>query len=183
MLIVVGSTSALKLRGSEVAVQRIAVLREDFRNATVRGEDVASGVPNQPFGLEQMFAGAENRARGALAAPGADVGIGIENGLVEIEGRWYDPPAVVVISRKFMMLGRALGAALPIPTRMVDEVREQKSELGHIIQQHAGGGEKDPHKYLSKGLLDRETIVTQAVLSAFAVILNPYEYAVVNPNE
>ena len=66
---------------------------------------------------------------------------------------------------------------------MVREVREQNSELGVVVQQRAGGGEKDPHKFLSKGVLDRESIIAQAVLSAFTVVINADEYRVFNPNE
>jgi inosine/xanthosine triphosphatase len=51
---------------------------------SIQGVDVPSGVPDQPVGWEEIIAGARNRARAALAAGGAELGIGIEDGLVEL---------------------------------------------------------------------------------------------------
>ncbi len=188
LIIAVGTKSALKIRAVEKA---LAILQErgiagfgdlELAGYELRTGETQSGVPDQPFGLDQMFEGAYNRAEAALSAHNADIGIGIENGLVEIGPRWFDPPAIVVRYPRWQVMGAALGAALPIPTQMVNEVREQATELGHVVQRLAGG-EKDPHKFLSKGVLDREEIIAQAILSAFTVLINPDKYRVFNPNE
>jgi non-canonical (house-cleaning) NTP pyrophosphatase len=194
LVVAVGTKSALKVRAVESAlkylegrgIERLGDL--PLSPHELRTGETDSGIPAQPFGLEQMFTGALNRARAAREAHDAHIGIGIENGLVNIspeDGRqcWFDPPAVAIVYPRWQVIGLSLGAALPIPYNMVREVQEQQSELGVIVQKHAGGGEKDPHKFLSKGMLDRESIIVQAILSAFTVIINADEYRVFNPNE
>lgn len=194
LTIAVGTKSALKIRAVESALKQLGE-----RGVTELGDlslvphtlytgETDSGIPAQPFGLEKMFEGALNRARTAREAHDAEIGIGIENGLFDISFRkdtynWFDPPAVAIVYPRWQAMGLSLGAALPIPNSMVREVQEQQSELGHIIQNRAGGGEKDPHKYLSKGVLDRESIIAQAILCAFTVLISADEYRVYNPNE
>ena len=194
LIIAVGTKSALKVRAVESALKQ---LHErgitqfgdlPFSPWELRTGETDSGIPPQPFGLQQLFAGALNRARAAREAHDAHIGIGIENGLIDVslgDDRqcWFDPPAVAIVYPRWQVLGLSVGAALPIPSSMVREVREQNSELGVVVQQRAGGGEKDPHKFLSKGVLDRESIIAQAVLSAFTVVINADEYRVFNPNE
>ncbi len=193
IVIAVGTKSALKIRAVESALSQL-----QERGITHLGDlalsayelhtgETESGIPSQPFGLEQMFTGALNRAKAAREAHDAHIGIGIENGLFSVSlnehrPNWFDPPAVAIVYPRWQVLGLSLGAALPVPTSMVRAVKEQDSELGVIVQERAGGGEKDPHKFLSKGVLDRESIIAQAILSAFTVIISPDEYRVLNPN-
>ena len=79
-LIAVGSTNRVKIG----AVRE--VLRSLAPDARVEGVDVPSGVADQPFGDEETIRGAQARARGALAALAADLGVGIEGGVVEGAG-------------------------------------------------------------------------------------------------
>ena len=192
--IAVGTKSALKIRAVELALKQLGergITRLgdlSFSSYELHTSETDSGIPAQPFGLEQMFAGALNRAKSARAALDADIGIGIENGLFDIslgdgKQRWFDPPAVAIVYPRWQVMGLSLGAALPIPSSMVREVQEQQSELGVIVQKRAGGGEKDPHKYLSQGVLDRQSIIAQAVLCAFTVLISADEYRVHNPND
>ena len=73
----VGSTNPAK-----VAAVRAALLPY-APQARVAGVDADSGVAEQPLGFEEISRGAGERARAALAA-GADLGVGIEDGLVAI---------------------------------------------------------------------------------------------------
>jgi len=56
------------------------------RGVEVLGAGVESGVSEQPVGLEEIAAGARNRARRALEASAepCDLGFGIEDGLIEL---------------------------------------------------------------------------------------------------
>jgi len=75
--VAVGSDNPVKVDAVKLAVERL------FNRAEVRGFAVASGVPEQPWG-EATWLGARARAAAALEAwPDADLGIGIEAGLVE----------------------------------------------------------------------------------------------------
>ncbi|HEX2858889.1 MAG TPA: inosine/xanthosine triphosphatase [Alphaproteobacteria bacterium] len=79
MKIILGSQNAAKLKAVEDGVKAY------WPEAVVTGHDVPSGVPAQPLGHEQTLQGALNRARAAHAL-GADLGIGLEGGVVGIHG-------------------------------------------------------------------------------------------------
>ncbi len=169
--VAVGTTSDLK-RGAVVG----AFIKLRLPNVDVLLSDTSSGIPDQPFGTEEMEVGARNRAQGAFEIhPDVDISIGIENGIVKINRQWFDPTCVVVLTAS----GRssvAFGAYFPIPSWMVDKVEVEDTELGHVIQKLAGGGEKDPMKYLSGDGVPRQELLSQAVLCALAPILNLGRY-------
>ncbi len=171
MKVIVGSESALKLRAVAAAFDAASI-----KDAVVTGVAVESGVGIQPVGTRQMEDGARARARNAdTVQPGADYYIGIENGLVHQNDRWFDPTCVVVRAAD----GRestAFGAYFPIPEWMATRTLERKSELGEVVKELAGGGEKDPMKYLSQGTIPREELLSQAVHCALAPILNRGHY-------
>ncbi len=91
MKVNVGSTNPVKVRATERALARLAPDRE----FDVEGVDVDPGVPEQPVGWDEVYEGASNRAKAALER-GADLGVGIEAGLVEVGGRYLDVHVAVV---------------------------------------------------------------------------------------
>lgn len=76
----VGSTN-----GPKIAAVR-AALAAYGGGLEVSGMQVASGVPDQPLGFDEIVGGARNRALAALQAAACDLAVGIEDGLVEIPG-------------------------------------------------------------------------------------------------
>ena len=50
----------------------------------VEGVGVASGVAEQPVGLDEIIRGASNRARAAVESQGCELAVGIEDGLIEL---------------------------------------------------------------------------------------------------
>lgn len=77
----VGTLNAAKLAAVRGA---LGAFSADPRALSILGVDVSSGVPDQPVGWEEIIAGARTRARAALASGDAELGIGIEDGLVEL---------------------------------------------------------------------------------------------------
>ena len=67
-MVIVGSTNPAKLEPVRL------VFAEVFPELEIRGVDVPSGVRDQPVGYEETVLWAENRARAALAKPGASWG-------------------------------------------------------------------------------------------------------------
>lgn len=125
--VVVGSTNPVKVAAVE------AVLARCGDGIVVVGVAVRSGVPDQPWGDAETRAGAETRARAALAAdPGAQLGVGVEGGVVrETDGSvrtcaW----AAVVDRRGTSCLGGSLAMALP---PAVVALLEAGVELGHAM--------------------------------------------------
>ena len=169
--IVVGSESALKIRAVTAAFQLFSL------SPQIIPCKADSGIGSQPIGTNQMEKGARGRVHHAQRLqPGADLYIGIENGLVYQDGRWYDPTCIVIDSDGSESV--AFGAYFPIPTWMVHKTTHNKSELGEIVKELAGGGEKDPMAYLSKGHLPREQLLSQAVCCALTPLLWEDRYAI-----
>jgi inosine/xanthosine triphosphatase len=61
-----------------------AALEAYVDTVDVQGVAVASGVPDQPVGFEEIVRGARTRARAALASGSCDLAAGIEDGLVSL---------------------------------------------------------------------------------------------------
>lgn len=171
MKVVVGSESRIKLSAVAAALESLGIT-----DAVCSGVTVESGVGIQPVGTGQIEDGARTRARNAsILCPGADFYIGIENGIVFKTSERFDVPCVVVrddAGRESM----ALGAFFPIPIWMADRTLDRQSELGEIVKELAGGGEKDPMAYLSRGTLAREALLAQAVCCALVPLLNQDRY-------
>lgn len=119
---VVGSTNGAKLSSVRDVVERVfgtasvapdagsihpdaPALRgvkagQAWRPAEVVGVNVASGVSDQPLSAQETLAGAEQRARAALASdPLAEFGVGIEGGVEQLAGRFYESGWVVIVDR------------------------------------------------------------------------------------
>lgn len=81
MLVAIGSTNSAKVN----ALKNIAP-RFGF---SVVAQTVPSNVSAQPRSDEETIRGARNRARNVIAAARSEIGIGLEGGITEIDGRWY----------------------------------------------------------------------------------------------
>lgn len=171
MKIVLGTTSELKIRAAKEAFKILDISPEII---AVKSE---SGVPNQPFGMEQILTGAKNRAGNALKAQEAEFAIGIENGIIKIDqmNKWMDTLAVVVILEDGKA-SSAIGLAYPIPGWVVDEIKRESSELGHVVQKLNPALEKDPINYFSDGKIKREETITQAIVSAMLEFTSSDKY-------
>ena len=170
IVVAVGTESALKIRAVSAALKALGY---DPKVLSYKAE---SGVGIQPVGTQEMEQGARFRAKAAFDAyPDAEYGIGIESGLVKQNGAWFDPACVVVLGRAGLS-SMAFGAYFPVPAWMVEETLAQKTELGEVVKKRAGGGEKDPMKYLSDDTLPREQLLAQAIQCAFIPLTHSHRY-------
>jgi len=163
MRVNVGTTNSLKVE----AVRAVFATAFQEEAIEVRGVNVPSGVPAQPFG-KQVAIGAINRARAALLD--ADYGVGIEAGIVHFPGcdeRFSVQFCAIVDQDGKMSVGHGPGYVLPhgvlaqleagsdLNREMsrisgIDEIREKMGAIG----------------YLSNGITDRLAITREAVLMA-----------------
>ena len=155
-----------------------AVVRHVDPDAVVRAAPVPSGVPDQPWGDEETIRGARARAVAACAALDADIGVGIEGGVVdEGDGRvrscaW----AVVALRDGKTFTGGSL--AMPLPDRVAQLVRGG-TELGHAMDAVSGGRDTKHGAgavgILTGGLIDRQRAYEVIVTYALAPLLaSPY---------
>ena len=85
----VGTENAAKLAAVRMALVAHSAKPESL---LVIPTAVASGVPDQPVGWEQITAGARNRARTALAVGDCTLAVGIEDGLVRLSDQSTGSP-------------------------------------------------------------------------------------------
>lgn len=79
MKIAIGSTNPTKVRAAR------NILKKIYPRAVFFALDVASGVPGQPHGDTQTRCGAVNRARAVRQVARADLGVGLEAGIIKTE--------------------------------------------------------------------------------------------------
>ncbi|MBU6490856.1 DUF84 family protein [Patescibacteria group bacterium] len=165
-VVVVCSKSPLKIRAVDVTFQMLGL------GAEIISRDTESGVGIQPIGLDAMETGARNRVQNVeqLRQDPADFYIGIECGLVCRNDNWF--VSHCVFARREEKESIAFGSFFPIPVWMKTRAIEQKSCLGRVARELAGGGEKDPERYLSQESILREQIISQAVLCALVPLLH-----------
>ncbi len=164
MRIALGSTSASKVRAAR------AVCARAFPGAVVESLDVPSGVSAQPLHEAETIRGAQTRARAARARLDADLGIGIEGGVhQDAHGMWVCAWAAVVDRSGREGLGS--GIRVPLPEWIARRALAGEA-LGAIVDRHLGTS--DAHEalgaigLLTKGLLDRQAALEQALLAALA---------------
>lgn len=171
--VAVGSTNPVKLG----AVR--AVLQQRAPAIRVDGVAVASGVPDQPRGDAQTIEGATNRAHAARAELDADLGVGIEGGVVETPAGMRTCAWAVVTTRDGAAhVGGSL--SMPLPDTVATLIREGV-ELGHAIDRLVGT-ENIKHGagavgVLTHGLVSRQQAYEVIIAYALAPVLGAEIYA------
>lgn len=171
--VAVGSANPVKLAAAA------AVLAWAMPGATVAPVTVPSGVPDQPFGDEETIAGARNRARAAREALDADLGLGLEGGVVDSpEGMRSCAWCVVVHRDGREGVGGSL--AMPLPDAVARMVRAG-TELGHamdaLVAERGTKHGKGAVGILTAGRIDRQAAYEVLVTYALAPFVTPALYA------
>jgi inosine/xanthosine triphosphatase len=96
MIVTVGSLNPAKIEATRLA---FAALRPGHI-LQMRGYEVSSGVAAQPMTDAEAICGARNRAVRAIALGECDYGVGIEGGLQQTEGTWFNSGWAVVVDRR-----------------------------------------------------------------------------------
>jgi inosine/xanthosine triphosphatase len=167
--VVVGSANPVKLDAVRAVLTRLMMKCE------VVSASVESGVPDQPFGDDETIRGASARAQAALTAGGADLGVGIEGGVVDDGVRMRTCAwAAVATSTGVVSVGGSL--AMPLPPQVAALVRDGM-ELGHAMDVVSGGTDTKKGAgavgILTAGLVDRRQAYETLVTYALAPLLAP----------
>lgn len=176
MKIVVGTTSALKLRAVQNAFIRAGITAE------ITGHKVKSDVPKQPFSEKEIVAGATNRAQNALTKDKcADYGLGIESGIALKNKKYFELAACIIVNQKGEIVGEAFSAAVETPAKVVHLIKANDSEAGIVVQElvllQGRLIEKDPLFWYSDRRMSRNKILEDAIFLALTrEFLNPEAY-------
>jgi inosine/xanthosine triphosphatase len=172
MRIAVGSTSDSKLRTARAVFARIDPA---FEIAAVPVESV---VPAQPIGDAETIRGALHRAAESRARTDADYGVGIEGGVHQDEWGVWMVAWVAVVNRQGRE-GLGCGLRLRLPRWMAERALAGE-EIGDIVDSLLGHVEA--HEVLgavgllTRGLVDRQAALEQALIAALAPFLTPRHY-------
>lgn len=128
MKLLVGTKNPGKLEGVKEAILVY------YSDVVIDGCDAESGVSDQPVNDETLV-GARNRAKEALNYSlrnglQYDLFVGIEEGIVELYGKWFNANIAVVLDpngNEYI----GLGPLLPIPNSYLDDIKA--SGLGHVM--------------------------------------------------
>ena len=137
MKFLVGSTNPVKINAVKASVN------EKFPEMEVIGREVESGIQVQPMTDEETKNGAINRAKNVLALGQADypneelLGIGLEGGVTEIDGRLWSTVWVAVVDQEGQLY-LANGARFPVPGIIADPIRGGE-EMGPVVNKIVGG--------------------------------------------
>jgi len=171
--IAVGSTNPVKIGAARAVLGPLAPA------ANIEGVAVASTVADQPFGDDETIRGAIARASAARAALDADLGVGIEGGVVEhADGSMRTCAwAAIVDANGRSSVGGSL--AMPLPARVAEMIRDGL-ELGHamdrLVSERNTKQGKGAVGILTAGLVDRQGAYETLVRYALAPFLTAALY-------
>ncbi len=172
--VAVGSVNAVKVNAVCAVLARIAP------HATVESIAVRSGVADQPFGDAETIRGARARAEAARRACDADLGVGLEGGVVDDAGAMRTCAWAVVVHRDGRS-GTGGSLAMPLPSAVGALVRDG-AELGHAMDALTGLADTKHTQgavgILTAGLIDRQRAYESLVTYALAPFLTPELWSV-----
>ncbi len=162
-LAIVASTNPVKIEALRLALKRL-LPQQTWR---VQGRDLPSGVADQPMSDAVTLQGAFNRARRAReAVPQAQLWLGIEGGIEEIDGRLRCFAWVQMLAPE--LGGRSRTATHDLPEEVARLVRAGH-ELGHA-NDRVFGRHNSKQGSGSVGLLTGD-VLTRRDYYAHAIVL------------
>ena len=161
MKCVVGTLNPVKIKAVET------VLTGFYPDITIKGMEWDSGV-DQPMGIEETVQGAVERSKKAHEL--ADMGVGIESGLIEVPGTlsgYFDIHFCAITDDERTTLGSSSG--FEYPEDVIDEVKKGLDIEEVFVKLHGIdniGRKGGAVEYLSAGSLTRIELVEQALQAA-----------------
>ena len=175
MKVAVGSKNPVKITATKEAFEKIF---PEIKWEVI-GIEVESGVSDQPMSDKESILGAGNRAKKALKKLQADYGIGLEGGLQEIEGQWFDNGWIVVIDAKG---NKGIGSTVKMPTpSKLMELIHKGIELGianDIVFNKINSKHSQGHfGLMTKNAITRTSGYRDGVIAALSRFIHPDLFA------
>jgi inosine/xanthosine triphosphatase len=169
MKVIVGSLNPVKLNATRNILEKI------YGEIEISSIEVDSGIPDQPFGLDETIKGAVNRAKKAYSVD-VDLSVGIESGLMQTPNTltgYIDLQWCAIFDGEKVTLGVSSG--FEYPPEVVKEVLSGV-EVGDVMDRITGvndlGTKKGAVSHLSNDMLDRTGNTEQCVLTAMIPRMN-----------
>jgi inosine/xanthosine triphosphatase len=173
MLIVVGSTSPVKVTATEQA------FAEYFNDFTVKGLRLPSNVNPYPMSDDETLQGALNRAETTFKLePSADFAVGIEGGLQRLREWTIVKHIAVVLHANEVGVGTSAGYVCP--PEMLRQIEPTSDSSRKNIDAFFGKQEilskEGPEGVLTNLKLTRTSVSKNAVIFALTRFVNPRFY-------
>ena len=173
MYIILGSTSPVKVNATKQA------FRTYFDDVEVKALSLPSGVKAFPTSDEETLRGAMNRAEKAHSLePEADFVVGIEGGLVWLEGHVFVHQIAVVIKGDIKGIGISQGYMAP--DRLIRQLDMESDDSRRIIDGYFDRDEilsdEGVIGVMTNGVLTRTDASRDAVICAMTRFVNPEYY-------
>ncbi len=172
--IVVGSTNPTKINSTKAAFE--AVWPDERFEVT--GVSVESGVSDQPMSEEETIRGAKNRARTVRLRHQADYTVGLEGGLWQINGDWFESGWIAVLDADGNF-GIGSTPVIEMPPRLLEKILAGQ-ELGEIIDEITGRQDVAKQEgffgIMSNGALGRTAALKDGVIFALGRFVRPEFY-------
>ncbi|OCA92215.1 DUF84 family protein [Pseudobacillus wudalianchiensis] len=169
MKIAIGSLNRAKKLALEKAVEAAGL------QAEIESVSVPSNVSEQPFSDEETRQGAVNRAKNTLTEANADIGIGLEGGVMETDAGLFlcNWGALAVKEQVIITAG---GARILLPPTIAEQLRSGE-ELGPVMERFTARAEIRQHEgaigVFTNGLVTRDEMflhVAKLLLGQFLLI-------------
>jgi len=150
-----------------------------FGEVEVASIDVASEVRPFPVGDDEIMAGAANRAKGAKAnCPECEYAVGIEGGVVEFAGRWFDRNYAVILNGGRMGVGCSAGYEIDesILRQLIPETDDSKKVIDRIMGEENVFDGVGVVGVMTQRRLTRKDIMRDAVVCALTRFTVPHLY-------
>ncbi len=155
-----GSTSAHKLEALQEACRRVGITTQITSFAS------PSEINAQPFGSEEIFRGAMNRARNARKNNLRAAALGVESGIISIGEKFVDRAIVVLLvpdGKSFV--GASKDFELPRDAVFrAQTMGFAHTTIGDVIAESIGGSSTDTHTTLSGGKISRKALIADAIV-------------------
>jgi len=166
MRVAVGSTNKVKIE----AVRRALGPYYDVEVVPIA---VGSGVRAQPVG-DEAFEGARNRAEGAMKLSKCDLAVGIEGGIMELNGKEFAFAAISIIDAKGQSSSATTGLfQLPLESlRLIGEGLELGEAMDRITGMSDVKHGPGAVGIFTKGVIDRTGLYVHGTTLALIPFLN-----------
>jgi inosine/xanthosine triphosphatase len=169
-VVAIGSRNRAKTEGVRRAFKQL------LRDVEFEELDFTAVVKTQPMSMDETVKGAKKRAELAIKRQGADFGVGVEAGLVELADGFFLNVQIAAIVDVPGHLSFGCSSGFPIPKRFVEKLRQNREELDAYTHELAGAKkvrEEEGIVYrLSGGRLSRVEMTEQCVSMALIPWLN-----------
>jgi inosine/xanthosine triphosphatase len=173
MIVAVGSTNPTKIQSVD------AVFSHVYKQVSVVGLRVPSGVAEQPITDDEMYQGALNRARNAIHhVDYAQYGVGIEGGLHQYSYGWFERSLVVIVNRTGTV-GIGSSGGLALPPKVISLIHQGKTleeAVDELCGTHTIGEGIGMFGVFTNEMVTRTEGVKHGVAFALARFLHPELY-------